>query len=77
MLLKGYNLNSMEQSPTCEADSHSQLVKKFHAFYGTRRLNSVFTTARFKKFIVQTLMYDRKGGIINTYSFHLKHFSFR
>jgi hypothetical protein len=37
---------SMEQSPFWEADQSSQLVKKFPAFYGTRRLFTVLTSAR-------------------------------
>ena len=36
----------MEQSPSCEANRCLQLVKKFPAFYGTRRFNTAFTSAR-------------------------------
>jgi hypothetical protein len=38
-----YWLNSMEQSPSWEANTHS--VKKFPAFYGTWRFITVFTAA--------------------------------
>jgi hypothetical protein len=36
----------MEQSPSWEANQSSQLVKKFSAFYGTRRFFTVLTSAR-------------------------------
>jgi hypothetical protein len=38
--------HSMEQSPSWEADQSLQLVKKFPAFYGTRRFVTVLTSAR-------------------------------
>jgi hypothetical protein len=34
----------MEQSPSWEADQCLQLVKKFSAFYGTRKFFTVLTT---------------------------------
>jgi len=34
-----------EQSPSSEANRFSQLVKKFPAFYGTRRFIIAFTSA--------------------------------
>ena len=37
---------SMEQSPSWEAKTGFQLVKKFPAFYGTRRFITSFTSAR-------------------------------
>jgi hypothetical protein len=41
-----YVTYSMEQSHSWEADQSSQLVKKFPAFYGTRRFFTVLTSAR-------------------------------
>ena len=43
--IRGWDCNCMEQSPSCEADSF-QLVRKFFAFYGTRRFITTFTTTR-------------------------------
>jgi len=36
----------MEQSPSWEADTVTQLVKKFPAIYGTRIFITVFTRVR-------------------------------
>jgi hypothetical protein len=36
----------MEHSPSWEADQFSQLIKKFPAFYGTRRFFTLLTSAR-------------------------------
>jgi len=36
----------MGQSPSSKVTTVTQLVKQFHAFYGTWRFNTIFTTAR-------------------------------
>jgi hypothetical protein len=48
--------NSMEQSPSWEADSRSP-SQKFSNFYGTRRFITVFTTARHRSLPCATSSY--------------------
>jgi hypothetical protein len=47
--------NSMEQSPSWEAD-YAKLVEKFLGFYRTRRFITVFTTARNRQVITDTII---------------------
>jgi hypothetical protein len=59
-----YITYSMEQSPSWEADQSSQLVKKFPAFYGTRRFFTALASARHQSkniyIMAVKIMYDFK-----------------
>src|SRR5215510_9874870 len=48
----------MEQSPSLEAGQSLQLVKKFPAFYGTRKFLTVLTSARGKDQLDATIYAD-------------------
>jgi hypothetical protein len=59
----------MEHIPSCKANSHS--IKKFPAFYGTRRFITVFTTARHWS-LLRLLLFSPKSFVFPSHIKNLK-----